>query len=217
MTLQAAPLPTATPVVADPVVAAVLACVARTGVGGLTVDDIAREAGCSRATLYRSHPSKQALIDAAVADVADRLVVHLTTLATDAPDLAGAVTAVVVGAVTWLRAEPAVAAVMEREPHLLHPHLAFEGGDRFLVAATERLAPAFARFGDDPVRVAAWTVRLGLCLGWFPDPPVRPADPHAIADLVATFVAPGLASVEGTGLRLVPDLVPDLSPHQEDR
>lgn len=205
------------PVAGDPVAAAVLACVARSGVGGLTVDDIAREAGCSRATLYRSHPSKQALLDAAVADVTDRLVAHLTAVAAAAPDLAEAVTAVVVGAVAWLRDEPAVVAVVEREPHLLHPHLAFERGDHFLVAAAERLAPVFAPFHDDPGRVAAWTVRLGLCLGWFPDPPVRASDPRAIADLVATFVAPGLADAPRPGLRLVPVPVPVPDVPQEDR
>ncbi len=180
------------PVEARPVPDAVLACIARTGVTGLTVDDIAREAGCSRATIYRSFPSKRALVAAAVEAAADRLVGRLVAAADAAPTLADAVTAVVLTGAAFVATEPALVTVADREPHLLHPHLAFEGGDRLLVAAGERLAPAFARFAADPTRVAAWTVRLGLCLCWFPNPPVDVADPVAVADLVATFVAPGL-------------------------
>ena len=127
----------------------------------------------------------------------------MQSLGFSVPDLAAAVTIVLVEGLARIRSEPAVAAVLAAEPDRLHPHLSFEGGDRFLAAATARLAPVLAPFADDPTRVAGWTVRLGLCLGWFPDPPVDPDDVAAVADLVASFVAPGLASVPVPSLRLV--------------
>ena len=40
---------------------ATLACIARVGVSKTTLDDVAREAGCSRATLYRYFPGKPPL------------------------------------------------------------------------------------------------------------------------------------------------------------
>ena len=42
-------------------------CIARVGVAKTTLDDVAREAGCSRATLYRYFPGKQQLLGALVA------------------------------------------------------------------------------------------------------------------------------------------------------
>ena len=45
---------------------ATLTCIARVGVAKTTLDDVAREAGCSRATVYRYFPGKQPLLDAVV-------------------------------------------------------------------------------------------------------------------------------------------------------
>ena len=47
---------------------ATLVCLARHGIAKTTLDDVAREAGVSRATLYRYFPGKQALLSAAVTD-----------------------------------------------------------------------------------------------------------------------------------------------------
>ena len=42
--------------------AALLTCIARYGLAKTTLDDVAREAGCSRATLYRYFDSKHDLV-----------------------------------------------------------------------------------------------------------------------------------------------------------
>ncbi|MGZ4705878.1 MAG: TetR/AcrR family transcriptional regulator, partial [Acidimicrobiales bacterium] len=48
---------------ADRILEAALRCVARWGLIKTTVDDVAREAGCSRATIYRAFPGgKQSVI-----------------------------------------------------------------------------------------------------------------------------------------------------------
>ena len=174
-------------------VAATLACVARHGVAKLTVDDIAREAGCSRATLYRSFPSKRALLEAAVASEGAAIAARLVAVAESAPTFADAVTDVVVDGARALREHAALAFVAAHEPALLHPHLSVAGGDRFLGLAAEQLTSAFARFADDPRRAAEWTTRLGLCLVWFPDPPVDVTDRAAVHAYVSAFVTPGLA------------------------
>src|SRR5260370_1328957 len=50
-------------------VAALLSCVARQGLRKTTLEDVAREAGCGRATLYRHFARKQALLSTPVAPV----------------------------------------------------------------------------------------------------------------------------------------------------
>src|SRR4029078_10561601 len=53
---------------------ATITCLARFGVAKTTIDDVAREAGCSRATVYRYHANRNALVLAAV----DREIADLT-------------------------------------------------------------------------------------------------------------------------------------------
>src|SRR5580765_4284529 len=83
------------PAVSDRILDGALACVARVGVAKTTLDDVAREAGCARATVYRSFPGRQALFGAMlereVAALADRLL----AAAGEADTLADAVVAVI--------------------------------------------------------------------------------------------------------------------------
>ena len=58
---------------AERVVDAALACIARVGLAKTTLDDVAREAGCARATVYRCFPNKVQLLGALVAREAQRL------------------------------------------------------------------------------------------------------------------------------------------------
>ena len=64
---------------AERITAGALVCIARWGTAKTTLDDIAREAGCSRATIYRLFPGgKRAVLDAAgeveLARILDELV-----------------------------------------------------------------------------------------------------------------------------------------------
>src|ERR1700674_5792536 len=123
-------------------VAALLACVARQGLRKTTLDDVAREAGCGRATLYRYFASKQALLSAAGHSEAIRIVAALRDAAETADTLEDAVVALLVTAGTELGAHPALRFVADFEPDWLLPQLAFAGGDRFLAAAADALSPA---------------------------------------------------------------------------
>ena len=53
--------------VRDRILDATLTCLGRVGLTKTTLDDVAREAGCARATLYRYFPGKQPLVNALVA------------------------------------------------------------------------------------------------------------------------------------------------------
>src|SRR6476620_5272834 len=96
MTLAVAPAPTASLDKGGRIRDAALVCIGRFGLAKTTVDDIAREAGCSRATLYRYFDGKPAILRAAVAAELDRVATALVEAGRAEPTFADAVTAVVV-------------------------------------------------------------------------------------------------------------------------
>jgi AcrR family transcriptional regulator len=194
------------PLVSDPVTLdgtaarlldATVACIARVGVSKTTLDDVAREAGCSRATLYRYFPGKPPLLGALVNREAAALERELRTAAADALTLEDAVVAIVFRASGWLAGHPALQFVVAAEPEILLPHLAFDGADRVLHAGATVVAPALARFlgPDGAERAGEWLARMILSYFCSPTDLVDLADPLSVRRLVADFVVPGLLSV----------------------
>src|SRR3954471_5915001 len=76
------------------VVDGALRAIARYGLTKLTVDDVAREAGISRATLYRYFPGRGAVLSAVIAAETERLQQGLDEALGEVTPLAGALTAV---------------------------------------------------------------------------------------------------------------------------
>jgi AcrR family transcriptional regulator len=205
------------PLVSDPVtldgtsvrlLSAAVVCIARVGVTKTTLDDVAREAGCSRATLYRYFPGKSPLVRALVAREAAALEAELQTAAADAPTLEDAAVAIVLCAAEWFARHPALQFVMTAEPDVLLPHLAFEGADRVLLAGARVIAPALSRFfapaGSESVealRASEWLARMILSYASSPADSVDLADPISVRRLVADFVVPGLASLSDASRR----------------
>jgi AcrR family transcriptional regulator len=175
-------------------VAALLTCVARQGLRKTTLDDVAREAGCGRATLYRYFASKQALLAAAGHAEATRIVGALHDAAAAADTLDDAVVALLVTAGTELGGHRALRFVADFEPDWLLPHLAFTGGDRFLAAAAAALAPTLRRFvgADDAPRAAEWIARVGLCLLCSPASPLALDDEASVRAYAREFIVPAL-------------------------
>jgi AcrR family transcriptional regulator len=186
--------PSARPEVEARAVAALLSCVARQGLRKTTLDDVAREAGCGRATLYRYFASKQALLSAAGHTEATRIVAALRDAAAATDTLEDAVVALLVTAGVELGAHPALRFVADFEPDWLLPHLAFAGGDRFLAAAADVLAPAVERFvgADDAARAGEWIARVGLCLLCSPVSPVALGDEASVRGYAREFIVPAL-------------------------
>ena len=143
---------------------ATMTCLTRFGVAKTTIDDVAREAGCSRATVYRYFANRGALVVAAV----DREIAALTdavlAAARAADTLEDAVVAMFVTAARRITAHDALQRALELEPEVVLPSLSFEGGDRLFAEAAERFAPAFARFlpPDRAPRAAEWCTRVLL-------------------------------------------------------
>lgn len=185
---------TAADLVERRVVAATLACVARFGLSKMTIDDVAREAGCARATLYRYVGGKRQIVNTTIAAEVDRLATHVWALTTDAADLEDAVVAIVTYLARDLADHDAVQFLLAFEPELILPHLTFDRGDRFLAHAVRLLAPALERFlpPERAARAAEWITRVLLTYVCSPDSEVSMTDDTDVRALVRAFVLPGL-------------------------
>jgi len=172
-----------------------MVCIGRFGLAKTTVDDIAREAGCSRATLYRYYDGKPAILRAAVAAELDRVARALIALGRTQPTFTDAVVAVVVHGARELRGHDALQFLLAHEPEAVLGHLAFAPGDRVLVAVGDAIAPAFDRWlaPDATTRAGDWLTRLVRSYVLMPHPPVDLTDPAAARTFLEQLVIPGLA------------------------
>lgn len=175
-----------------------LRCIARWGLHKTTVDELAREAGVSRATLYRLFPGgKDAVMRAVVETETSRLFSDLGAAMGEARDLEELLVAAVVGAARRLSSHAALGYLLEHEPGTVLPHLAFGGLDRVLEAAGSFAAPFLGRWlgPDDAARAAEWAARIVLSYLACPREGMDLTEPSAVRGLVATFVVPGIQAL----------------------
>ncbi len=181
--------------IADRIADAFLTCVARWGVAKTTLDDVAREAGIGRATIYRTVGGKGQVIRAVLAREVARVQADVDRAAGGADDLEGVVVAGVVTVARYLEANDALQYLLAHEPDVVLPHVTFgRMGDLFSLAAAFA-DPHLARFLPEPARRAAaaeWLARVVLTYVFNPVDGVDLADPDDARHLLRTFVLPGL-------------------------
>ncbi len=179
---------------------AALVCIGRVGLTKTTLDDVAREAGCARATVYRCFANKQQLLVALVAREAQSLGSTVVVASAASDTLGDAITAVVTTAVDFLANHPALTFVCAHEPDVLIPFLAFEREDAVLRTAAVLIAPAFVRFlenAPEATRLGEWIARITLSYLFSPSENFDIADPVHVRALVDDFVVPGFVNSEG--------------------
>jgi len=176
--------------------AAVLACIGRFGLAKTTIDDIAREAGCSRATLYRYFDGKPEIVRGAVVAEHERVAGVVVAAGRAASTFGDAVVAAVVAGARELRGHDALQFLLAHEPEAVLGHLAFGPGDRLLIAVGDAIAPAFDRWltPDDAIRAGEWLARVVRSYVLMPHPPIDFTDPTAARVFLEQFVIPGLES-----------------------
>lgn len=186
--------PTQTESVEERAVRATLACVARHGLAKTTFDDVAREAGCARATLYRYFGGKRQLVRITVAREAARISAGIRDAADAEATFEDAVVAMLVRAARELREHEALQFLFAFEPELVLPHVTFDAGNRFLVGAGSAIAPALARFlpTERADRAGEWLVRVVLTHALSPSSPIDLTDEAVTRALVRELVLPGL-------------------------
>jgi len=188
------PAPTGTTTQRERILAATLVCLARFGVAKTTLDDVAQEAGCARATVYRYFAGKRALVLAAADAEAEAIVARTVAAGERAHTLEDALTVMMVAAAREITGHAALQLALDNEPELVLPHLCFDGGDAVLVEAGRRFAPALARFVPEAraERLAEWCARLLLTQLHTEQPVTDMTDPDAVRALLRRFVLPGI-------------------------
>lgn len=176
------------------IVAAALRCLAQYGVSKTTVEDVAQAAGCSRATLYRYFPSKQALLSGVLESEIRRLGAGLDTVASEADTLEDLVTGLLVHAGREFEAHEALRHVLAVEPEVVLPYLAFERAERVLAVASILVAPHLARFlaPEAAGRAGEWLCRVAVTYLLSPSEYVSLTDESSVRTLARTFVLPGM-------------------------
>ncbi|MCU1451716.1 MAG: transcriptional regulator, TetR family [Acidimicrobiales bacterium] len=179
------------------VIDAALRCIARWGIAKTTLDDIAREASCSRATIYRLFPGgKDTLLEATAALELHRFFTGLGRHLDEADGLEDMLVAGIVFAARSLADHEALQFVLAYEPEVILPRVAFHHADRVLSVVTELTAPSLARYvaPQDASRAAEWVARIVLSYTLAPAAGVDVRDEESVRRLVRSFVLPGLVN-----------------------
>ena len=181
-----------------------LRCVARQGVAKTTVDDIARAAGLSRATVYRTFTQgKEGILGAMVETEVARLFSSLAVAMGEAHDLEDVLVAGIVEAARRLSSHEALGYLLAHEPGLILPHLTFARLDQILLTVGDLAAPFFGRWlePEQASRAAEWAGRIVVAYMSDRNPTTDLTDPDETRALVRAFVLPGVLALrlEATG------------------
>lgn len=193
--LQALPTPASSE---ERLAQALLRCMGRWGLAKTTIEDIAREAGMSRATAYRLYPGgKTAILDAALAAEICRLVEVVGIEAAATTDLEECLVRVLHTSATFLAAHDALSFVQEHEPVVFEQYLGWERLEALFSGSAELLAPVLAPYLDpvDARRTGVWLARLVVSHLQTPSASIDLTDPAGARRLVHELVMPGLERI----------------------
>lgn len=130
---------------ADRILDAVVALTIETGMRKVSVDDIARRAGLSRATVYLQFPQRNRLLEAAIERELGELLRKITEVAEQYEDPEERLIGAVAGALQLAIAHPAITALLRLNPAPLIPYVL---GEHALGISIGR-AFASSLIGDD--------------------------------------------------------------------
>jgi AcrR family transcriptional regulator len=189
------------------VVDAALRCIARWGVAKTTLDDVAREAGCSRATVYRLFPGgKDAVLETVVEVELERLFSALDERLAAAADLEDLLVAGMSEAGARITRHPALRFLVAHEPEVILPQISFARAERVLAKAASFASPYLARWlgPEEAHRVGEWVTRIVISYAASPSNSVDVADAASVRRLVRSFVLPGIRASADAQVRARP-------------
>jgi AcrR family transcriptional regulator len=190
-------------------VAAARACIARWGVRKTSLDDIAREAGVGRATVYRAFPGgKDRLVESLLCHEAGRVFARCQAALAGAATLEDMVVAGLTEVLAFITDDDVLRSVLAHEPEMVLPHFAFHQLDRYLALATELCRPHLSRFlPPDAIRPGAELLaRVALTFGFRPPAWFDARDPDTVRRLVRTYLVPAITPASAAATPAPADL-----------
>ncbi|MFN8020267.1 MAG: helix-turn-helix domain-containing protein [Acidimicrobiales bacterium] len=171
------------------------ACCERWGIAKVTIDDIAAEAGVSRATLYRMFPGgKDVLFDALRVH---ELEAFFTDLGAHIDDLEELLVRTVVYATTALRQDEHLAIMLASEPGDTLSNLTVQGLPRIIRMASLFLSGKVEPYLDRPsaVRLVELLARLVISYFLAPSEHVDLGDEASARAFLTTHILPTFPAV----------------------
>jgi AcrR family transcriptional regulator len=172
-----------------------LRCVARWGIAKTTVEDVAREAGCGRATIYRAFPGGKAeVLNTTLQHELARGIAAIDDAARPLDSLEDVLVAGTTTTARLIRDHEALQFVLNHEPMSAQPFVAFDRMARVYAAAAACAAPHLARFlpEDQVASAAEWVTRVVLTYTFNPAPSIDLCDEADARRFVRTYVLPAL-------------------------
>jgi AcrR family transcriptional regulator len=177
----------------DRVLDATKRCCERWGIAKVTIDDIAAEAGTSRATIYRLFPGgRDVLYEALRVRETEEFMAELMARVSGAETLEEVVVRGVVHATRMLQADEHIKLMLASEPGEMVGQLTVDGLPRIFRVATAFLTPFFApHIGrEQSARLAEWLSRVVISYFLAPSRYVDLADEASATEFVRHFVLP---------------------------
>jgi AcrR family transcriptional regulator len=182
------------------------ACCERYGIAKVSVDDIAAEAGVSRATLYRMYPGgKDVVLDALRVRELEDFFVRLKAGVVGVTDLQDLLVRTVVVATTELRSDRHLALMLASEPGDTLANLTVQGLPRIIRMASLFLAPLVDPYlgRSNSARLVDLLSRLVISYFLAPSEHVDLGDPESATAFIRTQILPAFQpeNVTSTGAR----------------
>jgi AcrR family transcriptional regulator len=178
---------------------AFLVCVGRWGIAKSTLEDVAAQAGCSRATIYRAFSGgKGAILALTARREGARLRAEVEAAIEGADELEELVVRGVTAAAGFLSGHAALRTLLAHEPDVVLPHVAFDRLSQVLDLVAAIATPHLARHIPDPedaARCAEWVTRVVISYLLNPADDLDLASEVGARRLVSSFLLPGLLAV----------------------
>ena len=168
-------------------------CCERWGIAKVSVDDIAAEAGVSRATLYRMYPGgKDVVFDALRVRELEEFFATLKAGVEGTDTLEDLLVRTVVVATEELRADEHLALMLMSEPGDTLSQLTVQGLPRIIRMASLFLAPLVDRYLDraDAAKLVDLLARLVISYFLAPSEHVDFGDPQSARTFITTQILP---------------------------
>ncbi len=177
---------------------AVKSCCERWGIAKVTIDDIAKQSGVSRASLYRMFPGgRDTLFEAHRVYELDQFFETVLSEIDTAGTLDALLTSIVVSSTRALRNDEHIAVMLASEPGEVAADMTVDGLPRIIRVASAYLAPLVDQYMSRADGRALIDVVSRLVISYFlaPSDHVDLADSEQAHKFLAPFIAPYMATV----------------------